>query len=417
VTADVLVIGGGFAGLVAARDLAAAGRAVVVLEARPRLGGRTWYRPFLDSDVQVELGGAWFSLRRQPALAEEVERYGVSVVPVPERRRQRWFTGGTRRRGRPVPKGEAETLRRTLAELAARGRAAGSEDDVSVAEWMAGLGVPRATRDFVLGWASFMSGADPSGISMLEVMALVAEGDGSPGSLADEIGEQFEHGSAALLDAIASDSGADIRLGAPVVRVSQDADRIEATLADGARIGAGAAVLAVPLNTLGAIELDPPLDRELAALVVEGHPGCSRKLWLLAEGAPEGLACVGYGTPFNWLSWEGRVGDRSLLVSFAKEDVTDPEAAVAAYAPGTKVLAVDTHDWGADPWSRGTWLTSRPGWTLSGELNGFLRPHGRVVFAGSDVGDEHPGWIAGAIASGRSAARRVLAVVSAPGRV
>ena len=42
--ADVIVIGGGFAGLVAARDLRAAGRSVVLLEARDRLGGRTWYR-------------------------------------------------------------------------------------------------------------------------------------------------------------------------------------------------------------------------------------------------------------------------------------------------------------------------------------------------------------------------------------
>jgi monoamine oxidase len=40
--ADVLVIGGGFAGLVAARDLRERGRNVILLEARDRLGGRTW---------------------------------------------------------------------------------------------------------------------------------------------------------------------------------------------------------------------------------------------------------------------------------------------------------------------------------------------------------------------------------------
>ena len=44
--ADVIVVGGGFAGLRAARDLADAGRDVVLLEARDRLGGRTWTRPF-----------------------------------------------------------------------------------------------------------------------------------------------------------------------------------------------------------------------------------------------------------------------------------------------------------------------------------------------------------------------------------
>jgi len=42
--ADVVVIGAGFAGIAAARDLAEAGRRVVVMEARDRIGGRTWYR-------------------------------------------------------------------------------------------------------------------------------------------------------------------------------------------------------------------------------------------------------------------------------------------------------------------------------------------------------------------------------------
>jgi monoamine oxidase len=414
VTADVLVIGGGFAGVTAARDLAASGRGVVLLEARPRLGGRTWYRPFAATDVEVELGGAWFSLARQPRLAEEAERYGVSVVPVPDRRRRRWFTGGTRRRGRPVPKGEAEVLRQTLADIAARAGSAGVSDDVAVSDWMDALSVPRATRDFVLGWASFMSGADPAEVSMLEVMALVAEGDGSPGSLADEIGEQFEAGTAALLDAIVTDSGAEVRLGAPVVRVAQDGGGVEAALADGARIGAETAVVAVPLNTLGAIELEPALNETLAAVHTEGHPGRSRKLWLLADGAPEGLACLGYGTPFNWLSWEGSVGDSSLLVGFASREVQDPEAAVADYAPRVRILAVDSHDWVADPWSRGTWLTGRPGWTARGALAGFARPHGRLVFAGSDLAEEHAGWIAGAIASGRAAARRIRAGLVAP---
>jgi monoamine oxidase len=137
VTADVLVIGGGFAGVTAARDLAAAGRSVVLLEARPRLGGRTWFRAFAAAGVPVEFGGAWFSLTRQPPLAEEVARYGVSVAPVADRRRRRWFTGGLRRRGRPVPKREAEALRQVLAVIAARAAVAGPEDDVSAADWLA----------------------------------------------------------------------------------------------------------------------------------------------------------------------------------------------------------------------------------------------------------------------------------------
>lgn len=48
-TVDVVVIGAGFAGVTAARDLSESGLSVLVLEGRDRLGGRTCYRPFRGS--------------------------------------------------------------------------------------------------------------------------------------------------------------------------------------------------------------------------------------------------------------------------------------------------------------------------------------------------------------------------------
>ena len=78
---DVVVIGGGLAGLTAARELGRRGRKVLLLEARERLGGRAWVSSF--AGVDVEMGGT-FVHWSQPHLWAEVTRYGLGVVELPE---------------------------------------------------------------------------------------------------------------------------------------------------------------------------------------------------------------------------------------------------------------------------------------------------------------------------------------------
>src|SRR5829696_5039464 len=76
---DVVVVGAGLAGLVAARDLLAAGLSVLVLEARERIGGRLLNHT-LENGAVVELGGQWVgpTQDRVLALAEEL---GVGLFP------------------------------------------------------------------------------------------------------------------------------------------------------------------------------------------------------------------------------------------------------------------------------------------------------------------------------------------------
>src|SRR5688572_16836342 len=76
---DVCIVGAGYAGLVAALRLMQAGKSVIVLEARDRVGGRTWTAT-IDKDIWIDKGGAWigYAQDRIYALAKEM---GVMTYP------------------------------------------------------------------------------------------------------------------------------------------------------------------------------------------------------------------------------------------------------------------------------------------------------------------------------------------------
>ena len=120
---DVIILGGGFAGLSAARELAAAGTAVTLLEARDRLGGRTWTAPLPGTDERVELGGGFFTAH-QPRVAAALAAHGMGRGRSPPAgpgadARCTWRTGGELRAGDPVPAGLRAEAERVAALLAA----------------------------------------------------------------------------------------------------------------------------------------------------------------------------------------------------------------------------------------------------------------------------------------------------------
>jgi monoamine oxidase len=418
---DVVVLGGGFAGLIAARDLAERGTRVVVLEARPRLGGRTWYRRFDGTEAHVEVGGAWFSRELQPTLGAEIARYDAEVTTGSTPDLAVWLADGSVRSGTDVRAQQHAALtmfRPALEDGAARIRAwlggAGdmpSDLDVSAEAWIEAVDAPRAGKDFMLACAALMGGAHPREQSIL---TLLEDSSTTGYALEDpfaQIGEMLTHGTTALIEAIAADAranGAAIRLGTPVTRVRQGLEGVSVDLEGGGRVEAATGVVALPLNVLDSVRFEPPITGSLGRAAHERHPGVAVKVWSLVDGLPEGFRGVAWPASLIGIFADRSLEGGTLAVGFGLSGGIDAHidsvaAAIRPLAPDATVRAVDAHDWVNDPWSGGAWMAWRPGWS-TGLIDDLERPQGRLSFCGSDLSRESAGWIEGAVSSAHRAA-------------
>ena len=424
-TYDVIVVGAGFAGVTAARDVGAAGRSVIVLEARDRLGGRTWYRPFSTTTQWVEIGGTWVAPRWQPHIAREIERYGMDIVESPAPERFAWSLAGDRSSSPlPIPVDEWLDFERAIVHIdtsAARIRFGaapidqkGLEDlDIPFEEWLDAVQISGKTRDFLLAWAGFFFGNHPSQVSALHILSWVAGFENSAVGWYVGVSEKLGKGTRGLIEAMSDDSNAEIRLGSPVRSIEDGGDVVGVTTRGGHSYSAGAVVLATPLNTWSDISFSPALSEAKAAAAAEKHAGQSVKVWALVKNVEGNFYGVGWDTALKWVATEYTVAEGSLLVGFGCSpddlDVTNPDEvarAIKEFLPDAEVVATDAHDWNADEFSQGTWMAYRPGQVMR-FATALQEPEGRVTFAGSDLASGWAGWIDGAIESGSRAAREV----------
>jgi monoamine oxidase len=421
--ADVIVIGAGFAGVAAARDLAEAGNRVVVLEARDRIGGRTWYRPIPGTEVWAEYGGMFISRATQPSLAAELTRYGIGVTEPTEPETIGWVRGDRREEGvgaidriREQLSGSllTEALEQTAKAFASEGREALAQLDVPSAGWVEGLQAPEEAADYLRSFLAAMGGAKVEKTSILPLLWDMIELDYTPVDAYVDLGELITDGTKVLIDAMAA--GLDIRFGAVVASVATGDASVAVTLTDGSRLEAPTAIVASPINVWADIRFDPPLAAPKQKAAVERHPGEVSKVIAILRGAP-GYLGSGWQTPVNAGFVPTSSGGDQLFMGFSVQDrvdLADGSAvadAVRAHLPEAEVVQTAGHDWVTDPFSKGTWLAVPPTWFSDGTFDRLREPEGRLLFAGSDIAGEGAGWIEGAVGSGREAATVAAALL------
>jgi pseudooxynicotine oxidase len=416
-TYDVAVVGGGFAGVTAARECALRGRRVVLLEARDRLGGRTWSSEW--DGWPVEYGGAWVHWH-QPHTFSEITRAGLATTLGPDAQRAHWHVGAERRSGSIQERdaiaqkgwdqfvdGVREALPAPHAPLHAIDRLA-AFDRLSIADRVEQLALSEEERDVLCAELESLAHAplpDAGAVSVLRWHAL----SGYSLRLTQETGGRvtIDDGTGALLRAIAGVAPFEGRLQTPVAAIAARPDGVEVTTRDGDAVRARIAIVAVPLNTLGAIAFDPPLPEDKRAAIALGQASRGIKIMLRVRGERLMQNAIRPGHPFGYLSSEELDGDGTqLMIGFGPDaagcdagDLPAVQRQLDAILPGYDLLGATAHDWLADEFSLGTWAIHRPGW-YEHHHAAMRRGEPGLVFAGSDLADGWAGFIDGAIESG-----------------
>ena len=241
----VVVVGAGAAGLGTARDLVAAGRSVVVLEARDRIGGRVWSVDI--GDAVVDLGGSWLHGLRDNPLTKITESLGIELVPTDYEDALLFDSNGA-----PVPWGRLDDQYGAIKELLD-----GSRSTRSMAPAVEQLrsnfsGDGRRFLEYVLAseidhW--FAAGPEDLAFSGVHEGSWSRGGDAVPRTSYRPI-----------IDWLATDL--DLRLGQPVHNIQLSPHGVTVT-SDQDEYRGGAVVVTVPLGVLqaGTIRFQPALPR------------------------------------------------------------------------------------------------------------------------------------------------------------
>jgi monoamine oxidase len=451
--ADVVIVGAGLAGLVAAREVQLGGATAVVLEARERVGGRTLNEPIGEEHPGkvVEVGGQWIGpgQNRIAALAREM---GVDTFPTHAKGENIVEFAGKRRRYRgTIPRIGAHVLadvaqaqlkigrlaRRVPLEAPWQAPNARRLDSQTFETWLRRNAYTRGGRELLATAIEAVWAVEPADVSLLHVLFYTHSAGGFDLLLDSEGGAQqdrFVGGSQLISIRLAEALGGDgvVHLGQPVTRIEHGGDKVRVTAATGLVAIGRRVIVALPPTLTSRIAYDPPLPGHRDQLTQRMPQGSVIKCMAIydepfwrADGL-SGQAMSDVGPAKVVFDNSPPDGSPGVLLAFLEGERARVAGRLAADARRDQIVGGLTRlfgpkaaeptgfverSWAEEEWTRGCYGCYMPPgvWTSYG--NALRAPIGRIHWAGAETATVWSGYMDGAVQSGQRAAGEALAGV------